>query len=396
MLCTIFINLLALATGAGVSVAGELSGFVLAELRGFPTTAAFPEQNDLSLQPSLALQPEYRLEWSEARDRLTIVPFLRLDAIDDERTHVDLRELNWLHLRSNWDVLVGIGKVFWGVAESRHLVDIINQTDLVENIDGEDKLGQPMINVNLIRNWGRVSLFALPGFRQRTFPGRKGRLRTEPYVDADHDDVDEWRVDAAVRWGHAIGDVDIGIAHFWGMGREPRLIPEVDALGRPTVLKPHYDIIHQTSVELQATLGNWLLKLEAITRSGQGRRFAALVAGFEYTLFGVFDTPIDLGLLAEYLYDGRDRHAPLTPFDNDLFLGLRLALNDPQSTELLAGVIVDLDNQGQLFSIEANRRFGERWRLELEVRIFNDMASSDVLFNLRRDDLVQLSLARFF
>ena len=44
-------------------------------------------------------------------------------------------------------LLVGAAKVFWGTAESRHLVDIINQTDAVEDIDEEDKLGQPMVKV---------------------------------------------------------------------------------------------------------------------------------------------------------------------------------------------------------------------------------------------------------
>jgi len=54
---------------------------------------------------------------------------------------------------------------FWGVTEFQHLVDIINQTDLVENIDTEDKLGQPMINLALINDWGTVDLFIMPYFR---------------------------------------------------------------------------------------------------------------------------------------------------------------------------------------------------------------------------------------
>ena len=46
-------------------------------------------------------------------------------------------------MRSNrdWSLSIGLGKVFWGVTEFNHLVDVINQTDLVEGIDGEAKLG---------------------------------------------------------------------------------------------------------------------------------------------------------------------------------------------------------------------------------------------------------------
>ncbi len=79
----------------------------------------------------------------------------------------------------------GIGKVFWGVTEALHLVDIINQTDLVENPDGEQKLGQPLLKFSLERDWGILDFYALPGFRERTFPGEAGRLRTHPRVDTD-------------------------------------------------------------------------------------------------------------------------------------------------------------------------------------------------------------------
>ena len=62
----------------------------------------------------------------------------RLDSADSSRSHFDLRELNYLWLGDAGELSVGIGKVFWGVAEFVHLVDIINQTDLVENIDEEE------------------------------------------------------------------------------------------------------------------------------------------------------------------------------------------------------------------------------------------------------------------
>jgi hypothetical protein len=51
-------------------------------------------------------------------------------------------------------------------------VDIINQTDLVENIDGEDKLGQPMVHFSYFGDWGVVDFFLLPYLRERTYPGK--------------------------------------------------------------------------------------------------------------------------------------------------------------------------------------------------------------------------------
>jgi len=72
-----------------------------------------------------------------------------VDEHDDNRTHGDIRELSWIHVGSNWETRVGVRKVFWGVTEGRHLVDIINQTDAVDQVDGEEKLGQPMINLSV-------------------------------------------------------------------------------------------------------------------------------------------------------------------------------------------------------------------------------------------------------
>ncbi len=398
-----------LATAPPGTTAGELSGFVGTDLRYYPEPAQFPDQDGYSVSPSLVLQPELRQRWNDDADRLTFVPFARLDADDDHRTHFDVRELNWFHTGGSWDLRVGVGKVFWGVVESRHLVNIINQNDGVEDIDEEDKLGQPMVNLNLSRDWGNLSVFILPGFRERTFPDREARLRGRFFVDPDRSEfesaAEEWHVDYAARWGHTIGDWDIGVAHFWGTSREPRLIGRLDS---PTdsepILIPRYDIIDQTSLDLQVTKGSWLWKLEAITRGGQGDRFGALVAGFEYTLYGLYETPADVGLLSEYLYDGRDPAnrveppvAPVTIFDNDLFLGARFALNDTQSTELLLGATVDLDTQASVFIVEGSRRLGDAWLAEIEGRLFANVPRSDIgLGGLEDDGYIQLRLARFF
>jgi len=199
-----------------------------------------------------------------------------------------------------------------------------------------------------------------------------------------------------VRWAHTIEDWDIGLAHFRGTSREPRLIPRIDANGR-TVLVPQYDQIDQTSLDLQLTTDAWLWKLEAMTRSGHGDRFLAAVGGFEYTLFGVLETSADLGLLAEYLYDGReDDTAPGTSADDDIFLGARLALNDEQDSAVLVGAIVARKSQATLFLVEAERRLGDSWKIELEGRFFLNVPGGDPLAGIRDDDVVTLRLTKFF
>ncbi len=366
------------------------------ELRLFPAEPAYEEQHGDDL--SLTLEPEYYHQWEKRDQSITFHPFLRLDLQDPERTHADIREFYWQKAADKWELRLGLRKVFWGVTESQHLVDIINQTDLVEDPDGEDKLGQPMLNLALIGNWGTLDLFLLAGFRERTFPGDHGRLRPPLPVDTDHPEyesgAEEYHLDWAVRWSRSIGDWDIGLSHFSGTSREPRLELRF-ARSEFLRLVPYYEQIDQTGLDMQLTKGPWLWKLEAIHRCGQDRTFTALTGGFEYTFYGVFETDADVGLLAEYLYDSRGNDAPL-PFENDVFLGVRVGFNDIQTTELLAGAIVDPDSGATAASLELSRRLGSSWRLSVEARAFMGFPESDPGFAFRKDDYLQVELAWYF
>ena len=388
----------ALAFAAGAAVAGEfeLSGSLAGEVRGFVQEPKFPSQFS-HFQPSLAITPEFSYDSDDRRHQVSLVPYLRLDARDDERTHADLREGYWRYISDDWEALVGVDTVFWGVTESRHLVNVINQIDQVEDIDEEDFLGQPMVNLATQQDWGRLDVFVLPGFRERTFPGRKGRLRTALPVDEDAADFDsdlgQAHVDVAARYTHFFGDWDVGASYFYGTGREPRLVPNATA----TRLEPRYDLIHQGGLDLQYTQDAWLWKLEAIVREGQGDVFAAAVGGFEYTFFQIFESAADLGLLAEYLYDGRDEgKAPPTSADNDVFVGARLALNDVQDTTALLGAVVDVEDRSTALFVEAARRLGDSWKLELESRLFLGVSDSNPLNAFEDDDFVALRLSYFF
>ena len=375
----------------------DLSGFTGTELRIFVEAPQFPEQFS-GPQPSFFTSPEFRYRSDEGRDQFSLVPFFRLDARDDERTHFDLREAYWLRLHENWEVLVGFNRVFWGVTESRHLVDIINQIDAVEDIDEEDKLGQPMINVAAQQDWGRLSFYVLPGFRERKFPGSAGRLRPAPPVDDDaaefESNAKKKHVDFALRYSHFVGNWDLGAYYFYGTSRDPVLLPNTDQ----TRLIPRYDLIHQLGTDVQFTRGAWLWKFEGSVRKGHadGETFGAFVGGFEYTLFQILDSAADLGLLTEYLYDGRDQtNSPFTAFDDDIFVGTRLALNDEKDTQALVGVVVDREDGTTLLSIEAERRLSERWKAELVSRWFFNVQKGDPLIGFRDDSFITLRLLYF-
>ena len=65
------------------------------------------------------------------------------------------------------------------------------------------------------------------------------------------------------------------------------------------------------------------------------------------------------------------RNAP-HPFGNDIGIGLRWTANDPQSTAILFGGLIDLDTDNASLSLEAERRLGVSklyWKPAFKTRL---------------------------
>jgi len=373
----------------------ELTGSATVEGRLFPSSPAYHNQKDQN--GSLALVAELYQGFPSGSSAI-ISPFVRFDSADPQRTHFDFRELNFLYLADNWELTTGISRVYWGATEFVHLVDIINQSDLVESLDGEDKQGQPMLHLTVIRDWGVVEGFLLPYFRERTFPGKNGRLRGPLVVDtsqaAYESGAGQHHIDVAARYSCTIGMCDLGISQFVGTGREPTLNAGINNSGE-SVLIPYYPQISQTGIDLQMADGEWLWKGEAIYRSGQGRGFAAATFGFEYTIYGLLGSAMDLGMIGEYIFDDRDE-AVTTPYDNDLMTGLRWTWNDVDDTNLLVGIIKDLENSSLIFTLEGSRRLGESAKAEVTAVFFAETIENDPVCFFRDDDFIKFEIIFYF
>ncbi|MBN48885.1 MAG: hypothetical protein CMN85_05035 [Spongiibacteraceae bacterium] len=411
------------------------------ELRGYTQDAAQDQQKDF--QASMALSPEWYIEWGGGDNSLTATAFGRVDSADDERSHADFRELHWQGVRGPWEVRFGISRVFWGRTELLHLVDTINQDDALENIDGEDKLGQPMLRLNYVaENGGSTRLFILPYFRERQFAGEEGRLRPPVVVDDSNplyeSGAGQQHVDWALRYQGWLGGLDYGVAWFSGTQRDPKFIagdivinPGSTALAPPAAgviqlaamnsnlltpasgellsLRPFYGQMDQFSIDAQYTGGSWLWKLEALWRDEFNRRgaatspeirsrerYTAATAGLEYSFYGVFDSASDIGVLVEYLWDERGLNRG-SGFQDDVFIGARWAANDAWDSALLAGAVFDLEVESQFYSIEYSRRLSGSSKLSLEARVFHNIAPADSnFFAVRFDDYLQLEYNWYF
>jgi len=105
----------------------EYSGFLGVETRAFFQVPQFSDQFN-GFQFSVFAEPEFSWYSDNDAHQLALTLFARGDDRDDERSHFDLREAYWLWMGDDWELILGVNRVFWGVTESRHLVNVINST----------------------------------------------------------------------------------------------------------------------------------------------------------------------------------------------------------------------------------------------------------------------------
>ena len=399
-----FLAVILLATTTGAMAEWQWTAGI--EYRDFRNQGKYPEQIDQ--QASAFIQPEYQWRSDSSNMSFNLVGYYRYDGEDDRRSQGDLREALLTQWFDDFEYRVGVGKVYWGVTESLQLVDIINQTDVVNAIDGDSKLGQPMFHGLWYSDIGRLEAFVLPGFRERTFSGEKGRFRAAIPVNltAEYEDEDGDRhIDYALRWSQSFDvwdeNLDLTANYFRGTSRDPLLQPRgtlVDNQFIPTDIIAFYPQINQYAATAQYTWGNWLLKAEGFLRNFQDdtlEPYKASVTGFEYTFYSLFDLAADVGALVEYQFD--ERGFKESPNHKDLFIGSRIAFNDAASTELLFGLTQDLDNtRSQLFFAEASRRLSNFMTIDVNLLLVGAENETDTLFILSSDDTLEVALNFYF
>lgn len=428
----------------------NFSGYIEGELRLYPQDGLLKEQKEAL--GSVAIEPE--LSWKSASEdhSFRFKTFARYSDPDGHRDHADIRELYYNYAGSGWQFEAGINKVYWGVVESLHLVDIINQTDVVESVNGEAKLGQPMVSFGLEQEWGNLDLYVLPYFRERRFPQGPERFslnlngqavnydKNDPLFDSHEE---EQHVDSAIRWANSFDALDVGISYFNGTNREPIPVLVNFVLinpGPPPVISSsmggYYEQMEQAGLELQYLYEDWAFKAEGVSKNLDSGDYNSAVVGFEYTLSDLEPWGADLGILVEYLWNDRrtidifplsmealspanqailaylETNFPteyaavrsaanipgdyLSPFEDDIFIGTRFGLNDIGSTEFVAGVIVDADDQTTSGSFEGSTRIGDSVRISLNIYFFEHVDKDSAFYTLRKDNQIETRVAWYF
>lgn len=370
------------------SYALQFNGYVEGQERYFFHDAANSEQHQDYLSGALQITSVY--------DSGNIKLFYRYDDKDSAREHFDVREaiLRWFH--DEWELQAGVGVFFWGVAESQNLVNILNQDDLVEDVNGKVKLGQPHVKLSYGGEEDVFDLFVLPYFREREYFNEEGRLRfplpvAEDALYESHEEKEH--IDYALRWAHSGSDYEIAFSYFNGTNRDPVLTV---SSAYPPIIIPYYEQIEQYGLEFQWIIDEWMFKSEVIDVNSAYQSYYAGTVGFEYTFYGVFNSLWDITSVIEYNYDER-QNKNITVYDNDGFYGARISFNDVGSSQALIGVVLDHDNLEQFWRMNYSTRLGEAFWFSVESYLFNHArGNTSLLSYVERDDFIQLTLQWHF
>ena len=369
------------------------------EVRLFHKDEAYKNQKNTY---STTLKTELFVDFQKNLN-LVVEPIYRYDLYDKNRSQLDLAQGYLIHYKDKFEIKLGISKVFWGITESKNLVDIINMHDLT-NGKPKTKLGQPMVNYSIISDkYGYFDYYYMPLFIKSSEIGSKGRLRLP--LPKERDDnyleggVGKKQPSWAFKWEKNYNYYDFSVQFFRGNGRISSTISKIDSNG----LKYYsgYERITQLGTFIQRTYGPLILKFEGIRRNGQRnaksirKNYFSSVFGLEYVITRAFNKVWDFNMYIEYSNDERNNDSN-DYLQNDLFSGAKIYFNDTSGTELTLSKTTDMDGGGNTGLIDISTRLTDDTRLTLEYNAYWAVNLKDSLYSFRRDNYFGFNLKKYF
>ncbi len=350
----------------------------------------YPHNLDGSINSKKSSELKVEAYYDKDRFRFASEIIGRIDSEDSGRRIIEAREAFINSMYNNLDFFIGHRQVFWGVAESKNVVDIINQKDNAANQGNDAKLGAPSISIEKLTDFGDFQIWYLPKFRNRTFndsdshPSNGLDVKSSSYERKNGQNAD----DLALRLSSSMDDWDYAGSLFYGTAREPLFKSSNSNNG----LQAFYPKLKSLGLEGQFTGEEMLLKWESLSGKQSDEHFFSLVSGLEYTSYNVLKKKWDLGIILEYQFDDRAQSV-----SNEFFvLGKRIIFNDTLDSNILALFSFDNNLDQSFLSIEGSRRLNEWSSIELTTRFYNARKIASYYKQLSDDDEIQLKLKIYF
>lgn len=395
------LSTLALLMLATTCKANDLRGTLGFDSQLFPDSPTFVNQNGVDQNNSRWQFSGYaKVDWASnlgENSAFALNLFARAAPSADDKFFGDIREATLKFNRDDTELKVGVLSETWGVLEAWNPVDIVNQRDMVEDFQGDAKLGQPGLEITTRNDDLVLSFLALTYARERRIAAGEDRLRTLPErVRSDHFEDGRYAPSFAARAQYRSGDLDLALSQFWGHARDPLYTARIDTNGSLAGFDAYYQRIAQTGLEAQYVIGDSVLKSEMIYQTGGVDSFVGSGIGFESTFNRLAGGGSSVTLYAEFYHDARTREAPLTPFQDDVFVGARYNLNDTNDTLFEARCTHDLQWHSNLIDLRAQRRIEGIGVISAQLILPLQVKRDPALQGFENDKYLKLSLAWYF
>lgn len=378
------------STANGATFKGEVEG----RYEYYAEAPLFSEQSDRQSQYALVTTLDYNGQINRNTD-FNVSVFGRYHPAANKSGRGDVRELALSYYASQLEMSGGMLMERWGVLEAFSPVDILNPRDRVEDFQGDIKQGIPGGRLSWLLDNGRADVWLLPYSREERLAERKDRFRNSAFAYSDAEfEKGQNTLSSAVRISQMLASLEFAVSYYKGHAQSPYFTPNLDGIAHVITLQPNYAWIEQAGLELLWIKGQLLVKLESTYRSTSDDNFTGLGIGLEREFPRMGSSKNALTLYGEYYYDGRksDSSSPITPFQNDIFLGLRLAVNDLNSTEYELRLTRDLDYDSTLWDLRAKARIKHQWFVEANLYKFSHVDNDPALKSFASDSRFVLSV----
>jgi hypothetical protein len=378
----IFLALGLVGPGPSVASADTFSrGSVSVESRAFD-----PDNSEETDDFGVALVTRLEIKYRPGGGRLNLVlrGLARFDAIDSTRNIGTLEDAYLAYAVGRLTLRVGSQIVNWTTTEAFHPADTINSRNFDSDLDNLEKLGEPMVELQLRILQGSLAVFYMPMRIDPNVLPAESRLSFVPsgvqlgdplWLGRDgtkSDSVFENQV--AVQFKQTVGPADIAL-HV--VDHSDRHQPSFTFDAASGEVRPTYHSVTQFGLTYVHVLGSLIVKLEAVRRGFRSPdpvdapdvtdlpNHDQVAGGLEYGW--VNSRGHDAAFIVEGQYVRASSNAvrrQLHVFQGDMLVGYRHAFNDEQGRELVFGFITDLERPYEyLGSARYAQRLSDTWSI---------------------------------
>lgn len=314
----------------------------------------------------------------------------------NRRTFLRLDELYGSYELEEGSLRAGRSVLFWGALEARNIVDVFNPQELRNDPFATDKLGVWNASYTHYTERGEISLIAKLYEEDQPMAAAPYAYYFFPefttYDEELKSEASRYRPTLYLGWtGSTESEYPLDYALIFQHGYDSQRYFALDSTQFPPEFTQHAYLVNKVMSYNTLVVGATLVKLEALYADVIDEPlisdYAHGALGVEHTL-QPFEGGAELGLIAEYYRYKRFESGTYSDLDlfetfqNDLFLGLRLTLNDVADSSFVGGVVADLAYTEQSWFAEFTTRLGESFRLNVDYRYIEPSKSEATAFAL--------------